>query len=301
MNRPLLRALGAGLLGLISLSGAQAALIYSLANDGTTLVRFDSATPGAVTTVGPISGATTLLHGMDFRPADGQLYGYSDATDGIYRVNLATGVTTFVATNNIPTTTALLGIDFNPVPDRLRIVDVARENRRIVPDTGVNVAPAPDGTLTYAAADPNAAATPAIIDAAYTNSDRIAATGTTLYYIDYLLDILVSTANPNGGILNTIGALGVDTDEFTGFDILTGTSGANVAFASLTVGGSASLFTINLATGAATAIGGIGARELYGLAVVPGFLPAPGSLSLALGAALVLGWRQRRRTLDASA
>ncbi len=292
MKSHLLRALGAGLAGLFALTGAQATLIYALANDGRTLVHFDSASPGAVTTIGAISGATTSLDGMDFRPADGQLYGYDSITNGVYRVNLATGATTLVSTPTAASTTPSLGVDFNPVPDRMRLVNQDRQNLRINANTGATLT---DGTLTYAAGDPNAAATPAIVDAAYTNSDRIAATGTTLYYIDFLLDILVSTTNPNAGILNTIGALGLDTDDFVGFDILTGITGANVAFASLTAGGSPSLFTINLATGAATAIGAIGAREVYGLAVVPGFLSAPGSLSLALSAALVLGWRQRRR------
>lgn len=293
MRSRLLRTLCASLTMLAALPAAQAALIYSLADDGRTLVRFDSTSPGAVTTVGALSGATTRLDGMDFRPADGLLYGYSDTSDAIYRVDPGTGATTLVSTSSTPTTTPALGIDFNPVPDRLRIVNQNGQNLRVNVATGAALV---DGTLAFAAGDANAGAAPSIVDAAYTNSDRNPATGTTLYYIDALLDILVSTANPNAGVLDTIGALGVDTDRYTGFDILTGVSGANIAFASLTSGGSPALYTINLATGAATLVGAIGARELYGLAVVPGFLSAPGSAALVLAAGLAVVALRRRRS-----
>ena len=166
---------------------ALATPIYAIANDGRTFIRFDSASPNAVTVVGNFSGAISNLNSLDFRPADGFLYGYSDVTDSIYRVNLANGFTTLVSTSTTPTTTNLLGIDFNPVADRLRIVNVNDQNLRINVDTGAAIV---DGTLAYAAADPNFGVNPTIIDAAYTNSDRDPATGTTLYYLDYALDIL---------------------------------------------------------------------------------------------------------------
>lgn len=186
-------------------SSAHSAIVYSLANDSFTLIRFDSATPGLVTPV-PLSGATSSLAGLDFRPADGLLYGYNPATSGIYRVNTNTGVTTLVSTSNAPVTTGLLGIDFNPVPDRLRVVTANDENRRINVDTGNALNPLVDGTLTYAVGDPNFGANPNILDAAYTNHDNNPATGTTLYYIDSVLNTLVVTSNANGGILNTVGS-----------------------------------------------------------------------------------------------
>lgn len=83
-------------------SGAHSALVYSLAGNGTSLVRFDSAAPGTVTTLGAISGAIGRLDGLDFRPADGLLYGYEANGSGIYRVDLATGVTTLVSTSSAP-------------------------------------------------------------------------------------------------------------------------------------------------------------------------------------------------------
>ena len=280
-------------------SGAQSAVVYSLANDGTSLVRFDSAAPGAVTALGAISGATTRLNGLDFRPANGFLYGFSQATSGIYRVDTGSGTTTLVSTSTAPVTTDLLGIDFNPVPDRLRVVTVNDENRRINVDNGVVPLPL-DGTLAYSPGDVNFGRNPNIIDAGYTNSDRNPGTGTTLYYIDHVLDTLVrATGNPNDGMLTTVGSLGFDTNDsrFTGFDIFTDLNGANTAFASLQVGGIDGLYTINLVTGSATPLGVIGATNLFGLAVAP--VPEPGSLALVAAAGLA-AFGIRRRSAPAS-
>ena len=273
-------------------SGAQAALVYSLASNGGSLIRFDSSSPGIVTTLGSISGAIGRLHGLDFRPADGLLYGYEANTSGIYRVNVNTGVTTLVSTSTIPVGTSSLGIDFNPTVDRLRIVTSADENRRINVATGVAIA---DGALAYAAGDVNAGSNPRILDAAYLNSDSNAATGTQLYYIDSFQDALITTSNPNAGTLNTVGSLGVNTSDFLGFDIFTDLVGINTAYASLRVAGVDGLYTINLATGAATLVGAIGAGQLFGLAVAPAAaIPEPGSLAL-LGAAGLAAFGLRRR------
>ena len=102
------------------------------------------------------------------------------------------------------------------------------ENRRINIANGVALS---DGTLAYAAGDANAGVNPNVVEAADTNNDNNPATA------------LVSTANPNAGLLNTVGALGVDTDQFLGFDIFTDLGGLNQAFASLRVGGVQGLCT----------------------------------------------------------
>ncbi len=288
-------------------ASAQATPIYSLASNGVELIRFDSASPGIVTTVGAISGAINRLDGLDFRPADGLLYGYEANGNGIFRVNINTGVTTFVSTSSATVGNARLGIDFNPVVDRLRVVNPADDNRRITVATGAADA---DGALAYVIGDINFGSNPQVADAAYTNSDNNAATGTQLFYIDPGVDALLTTSAPNAGTLNTVGALGVNVNGFLGFDIFTSPGGTNTAFASLRVGGVDGLYTINLGTGAATLVGAIGAHQLFGLAVAPAAVegapaavegvPEPGSMALLAAAGLAAITVRRRRKVSAA-
>ena len=156
------------------------------------------------------------------------------------------------------------------------------ENRRINIANGVALS---DGTLAYAAGDANAGVNPNVVEAAYTNNDSNPATA------------LVSIANPNAGLLNTVGALGVDTDQFLGFDIFTDLGGLNQAFASLRVGGVQRLYSINLGTGAATLLGAIGIDRLHGLAIATAIatVPEPGSLALVAVAGLAVMTLRRRR------
>ena len=269
---------------------AQATPAYALANNKTTLVRFDTTAPMTVTTVGALSGAAAQLDGIDFRPADGRMYGYQSSTGNIYLVNTGSGATTLVSTSTSPVPN-LMGIDFNPAADRLRVVGAGDQNLRINVATGATLI---DGTLAYAAGDANAGVNPNIIDAAYTNNDNLPATGTTLYYLDYLLNTLVTTASPNAGVLNTVGALGLIVDSFLGFDIFTDGSGVNTAFASLRVAGNQGLYNINLATGAASMVGSLGLDSLNGLALAT--VPEPGSLALvALGGIGMLALRRRAK------
>ena len=276
---------------------AQAATVYSLATDGTTLIRFDSATPGSITSVGSISGGTSRLDGLDFRPSDGLLYGYNHATGSVYTVNTSTGAVTLASALSTATNTNFTGIDFNPVADRLRIVTNTTQNLRVNVATGATIA---DTALAYAAADVNFGVSPLIIDAAYTNSTLGGAATTALYYVDYGTDTLVRTANANSGLLETVGTLGFDFDANTGFDIYSnGTT--NSAFGAFRVAGVTSLYSIDLLTGAATSIGTIGTGNdfHYGLAFVPGNavvnVPEPGSLALLSAAGLAALTVRRRK------
>jgi hypothetical protein len=138
-----------------------------------------------------------------------------------------------------------------------------------------------DNTLAYNAGDSNAGIDPNIAEVAYTNNDNDAGTGTTIYYIDHTLDILATSASPNAGILDTVGSLGVNTDSFNGFDILTN-AGSNSAFALLRVNGESGLYSVDLSTGATAAVGLLAGDnqvvDAFSLAITP--VPEPTSLVL---------------------
>lgn len=231
------------------------------------LISFNIVTPGAIIRTVPITGLPQgeTISGMDFRPRTGQLYGVSSASR-VYIINTTTGAATAVGAAFTPTLSgARIGVDFNPVPDRIRVVTDAEQNLRLNPDTGAVAAT--DTALAFAAGDANAAANPNVASVAYTNNFN-GATSTTLFGIDSTQDILVrqgsaggAPTSPNTGQLSTIGALGVNTSDQVGFDIA---SPGDVALASLVPQGqtASSLYSINLATGAATLIGPIGSTDI---------------------------------------
>ena len=158
--------------------------------------------------------------------------------------------------------TGKVSFDFNPTVDRIRVMGANRANFRLSPIDGTVAAT--DGTLAYAAGDANAAATPNIGAAAYTNSVAGAtATATTLYDYDLSLNILTRQDPPNAGTLNTVGASGITANATTpnvDLDIYSAAAGTNTAYLVANTGTSAntSLYTVDLTTGATTLVGAIG-------------------------------------------
>jgi trimeric autotransporter adhesin len=222
------------------------------------LITFNSARPDILLSDQPITGLANgeVVLGIDFRPLTNQLFGFT-SYNRIITLS-TTGVATVVGSPN-PLGGNEYGFDFNPVPDRIRIVNDNDQNVRINPDTGATAAT--DSNLAYAPGDPNFGQNPNIGGEAYTNSVA-GATATTLYGIDFNLDILVtqggpnSNPSPNTGQLFTVGPLGVNTSSLVGFDI-SGQTG--IAYASLSDAVNTSrLYAINLATGAASLVGQIG-------------------------------------------
>ena len=211
------------------------------------LVRFDSATPGTLTTVGAITGLQTGedVVGMDFRPATGLLYALG-GTSRLYVVNKTTAAATFVASLSTPLNGTAFGVDFNPTVDRLRIVSNTGQNLRVNPNDGATLV---DGALNPATTGVNAAA--------YTNSFN-GATTTTLYDVDTNSDQLFIQNPPNAGTLVLVGSLGVDLQSATGFDISTGTNTAYLVGTGAVGIGSPTLFTVNLTSGAAAMVGAVG-------------------------------------------
>jgi len=225
------------------------------------LVFFSSTDTSNVTVV-KVTGLAKKekILAIDRRPFNGLLYALG-STSRLYTINTSTGVATAVSTT--PFVPALSGtrfaFDFNPFVDRIRIISNTGQNLRVHPDTGVTVLA--DLPLAFAGADVNFGATPAVAAAAYTNNVTPAPLTTTLYDIDVTRDILVTQSPPNDGTLNTVGALGINATDVAGFDIAGSNGTAYASFQlKLKYGKSkrASLYTINLGTGAATLVGKIG-------------------------------------------
>lgn len=255
---------------------------------GQQLVRFSPANPLAVTVLG-FTGVP--LTGLDFRPATGMLYGH-DGRD-LYVLDLATGVATRTAVGSA-SIAGNGGFDFNPTVDRIRIVAPEGTNLRVNPVTGEAIV---DGAYRYALGDVAGDARPSFSGMAYTNSDADPATGTTLFGIDAVRGSLVRVAMPNGGDVVTVGTLGLAPGAVvTAFDILT-MGGMNIAYVTATTGATTSrLYTVDLATGAATLLGDIGAgRPIAALAVTA--VPEPTTtLLLAAGLAMLVPLARCRRT-----
>jgi len=239
----------------VTAAGARAEQMVALTNDNR-LFFFDHTTPGTIVRTAVITGLQSgeTLFGIDFRPATGQLYALG-STSRLYQVDVNSGAATAVGSAGaFSIVGANFGFDFNPVVDRVRITSDSDQNIRVNPNDGTATS---DVTLRFAAGDPNNGVNAAVVASAYTNNFA-GAGATVLYDIDQFLDALVIQDPPNSGALRTIGPLGIDTGENTGFDI-SGVTGR--AYASLTVGGPASpvpsLYTIDLVTGTATLIGEI--------------------------------------------
>lgn len=253
---------------LLFTSQAFAQSIYALSGDK--LISFDASNPGVLAgaplTISGITAGQSIM-GIDFRPATGQLYalGYNATTGAaeLYTINRSTGAATKAGNGPVTLNANIsdMGFDFNPTVDRIRVTGSDNSNYRLHPVTGAIAAT--DGTLSFAAADVNAAADPTIVASAYTNS-YIGATATTLYNFDAALNVLVTQNPPNNGTLNTIGGSGLvlnAADPSVDLDIsFNATSGSNVAYLAANTGNSGNddLYTINLMTGVATMVGAIG-------------------------------------------
>lgn len=255
----------------MSSDGPSGRTIYGIDNNNT-LVAFGALKPSVITRTVAVTGLGTgeNIVGIDFRPNDStgkKLYGVSSSSK-IYMIDTTSGVATMVGT--MVFTPAIsgsyFGVDFNPVPDRIRVHSNSEQNLRLNPLTGGGLA---DSLLAYDASDANAGANPNLTGTAYTNSVNPPPTTTVLYAIDSDKKILVKLASPNNGKITTVGPLGVATTDLVGFDIV---GADNMAYSSLSTAanGASGLYTINLSTGAATLVGTIGnSSPLRGIAVTP--------------------------------
>lgn len=234
--------------------------LLALCDDGS-LLAFRSDRPAEVRRVEP-RGVSGRLIGLDRRPADGGLYGVTTANE-VYRLDPGSGEGALVSALTVPFDGGVRsGVDFNPQADRLRLVGRDGQNLRVNVVLG---ATAVDGPLRYRDGDGSAGRRPQVTAAAYTHNVADAP-DTKLFEIDGELDVLVLQDPPNDGVLTTIGPLGVDFGTLGGFDIVTDAAGRDQALAA----SGATLYAIDLATGAARALGtiGDGRASVIGLAAL---------------------------------
>ncbi len=274
------------LLAIFSFTSASAQTIYGVSDSS--LVSFSASSPGSFLTSVAITGiaAGQTISGLDFRPNTGQLYtiGYNNATGEtrLYTINLTTGVATSVGAAAITLAPGMgrVSFDFNPTVDRIRVTGSNGSNYRLHPVTGAIAAT--DTNLAYAVTDVNTATTASIGAGAYTNSFPGTAT-TTLFNYDVNLNVLTTQNPPNNGTLNTVGPIGpgflgaaTSTDLDIYFDPATLTNTAYLVRNDSSSAGT-TLYTVNLTTGTATAVGTLdsGLVVQYIAVQVPGVTTAP--------------------------
>ncbi len=212
------------------------------------LVHFANNEYGRLSWAVDLSGlGSAKIIGVDFRPADGKLYALTDQAS-IYTVDPMTGAasakSTLAAdpadtTNPFTALPAELGIDFDPVTDRMRIVSSTGQNLRVDVDTGL-------------------VTTDAVINGSSTgytalahNNNIAPACRTTLYAIDVATNRFL-TQTPNTGNAVGVGGLGFDATATSGFDVVTSADGKSTAIALLTVGGVSGSYAIDLGSGKGT-------------------------------------------------
>jgi hypothetical protein len=275
-----LAATAAMLLAPISIASAEQ--IAGLTSDGK-IVTFDSSTPMTIASSFAITGLTAgdNLIGIDLRPANAIIYGVSQ-TGRVYSLTTG-GIASLITTlSTIPSGTSF-GIDFNPVPDRLRIISEGGQNLR------ANLAGG--ATTVDTAISRSGGGMISLLGTAYTNSVPGGPTPATtvIYGIDSVTDALMTSAAPNGGVYSSVGALGVGITNANnvGFDISgkTGIAYLNIDNA---------FYTVNLSSGAASLVGSIGSGSLIGF-TVNGAIPEPATWGMMIVGFGIVGTTLRRR------
>ncbi|MES2707869.1 MAG: DUF4394 domain-containing protein [Verrucomicrobiota bacterium] len=268
---------------LFSPSLASATLIYGLTATNS-LISFDSATPGTITSVGTISQPGIV--DIDFYPVNGALYG-STSNGSLYRINLTTAAAALAVTPGTAIAD-ITDIDFNPSADRLRLFGNVDQNYRMAPDVFTNNPPGTPGAVLLDGTWTNSAVT--LVGSAYTNNfDGSAATQ--LFSIDSVSDQLFVHTNAVGDTPGTfnqvtaVGPLGFDAGLNVGFDI----DQTGIAYLS----NNNLLYSLNLGTGGATSIGTVGGAGLVSIAAVA--VPETSSAALMLLTGLVAAGARRRR------
>jgi hypothetical protein len=264
--------------------------VFALNADGTQLLVFEASAPGTVTTrtVSGIAAGEQLV-AIEFRAHTGRLYGlavnaaantgtlyYLDPQSGAATTPHAGGIALVSdagLARDLPAAAAGYGMDFNPTTDRIRVVAGNDLNFRINPNNGLPI----DGNVNATGLQADANITPGgitVAEIAFTNSLDVDGPITTLYALDGVVPQLCIQSPANAGTLASCQALALGgvAPTFThrrGFDIpgyvrapaadAAVTTGVGYLAATDSVSGSTHLYEVELASGALTDRGAIGA------------------------------------------
>jgi len=233
-----------GALAILSLLtvNAYAVRSYAITENGN-FMAFDHSNPSSPYFISAVTGLmpNEKLVGIDCRPANAVVHGVG-SFGNLYAINRDNGNATMISFSSAMPNGGKFGVDFNPVPDRLRVTSNLGQNLRINVETGIAII---DGMLNN-----GSGMTPNIVASAYTNSFA-GATSTMLYNIDSEMDALVVQNPPNDGTLMMVANLAADLDDRTSFDIFS-SNGDNRGFIVANLPGSTSstLHRIDLMSGA---------------------------------------------------
>ncbi|MFY1691860.1 DUF4394 domain-containing protein [Plantactinospora sp. WMMB782] len=232
---------------------------YGITANGRSLLTFTTDDPTVNDWVRAVTGLSvdTALIGIDFRVQDRLLYGVGNH-GGVYTISIPGAVLKKVSQLSVPLQGSVYGVDFNPAANRLRVISDTGQNLRHNIDDGSGAGTTiVDKPLTNS---PSTATATGVTAAAYTNNDLNSDTGTTLFDLNTVSDQVVIQSPANDGLLVPTGRLGPDAGSNAGFDIFSkltnGKTTALSAFAVLMLtDGSATFYTVDLLTGAASAVG----------------------------------------------
>ncbi|HZR36421.1 MAG TPA: DUF4394 domain-containing protein [Nevskia sp.] len=225
------------------------------------LITFNHGSPGTLDSSVAISGLQPgeNVVGIDYRPADGKLYGLGSSGE-LYLLDLRSGAATPKARLSTALDGSAFGLSFNPVDGKLRVLSDAGQNLVVDADSGAAQAESGFDSAKVSA-----------VAAAYTTQPN-GPFATTLYVINSKGAEISSSIAPSSGKLMTVGAIGSDIGKPAGFDIR-GNEAAGVAYAATAApdASSSKLYLVKLSAGSVKSLGTIGGKEkVSGLAIRPG-------------------------------
>ncbi len=235
------------------------------------LVRWFSNNPQQLTGVKPVSGLEPdeKIQGAGFDPETNTFIAITNLGQ-VVKINSETGQATLITRISSSLIRDKIAFDYDPATKKVRIINKQGSNIEIV----LSEIPVLDfgSPVSYDTDDINNGKTPTVAGLARNQIPGVI--DTRFFAIDSALDLLTLIEDPASGKMKTIGNLGVNTSDCTGFDIAENT---NFAFASLVREGETAsrLYEIDLETGKATETGMIGSGlEISSITILLGDNPA---------------------------